>query len=226
MLADKTSGTLWVCDNNRPAAAVKAFGLKNGKLLKSYAFPGGGSCNDISMRQGAAYVTDTAHGRIFKINPGAEALKVWYEHPEDPSLDGLVWARDGNLYTDTYGTHHLYRIKINPDGSSGDGTLLTPSLSLFQPDGLRLSSDGRILMVEGRGMKNGGLKDGRLDEVTIDGDQASIKVLRSGFELPVAVTPVGNTAWVLESKFDYQRNPDMRGQDPGPFLVYAVPLNR
>jgi hypothetical protein len=36
------------------------------------------------------------------------------------------------------------------------------------------------------------------------------------------VTAVGDTAWVLESKFDYQRNADLKGKDPGSFHVYAV----
>ena len=87
---------------------------------------------------------------------------------------------------------------------------------------MRLSADGGILMIEGQGRPGAGLKEGRLDEVIIHGDSATIKVLKSGFELPVAVTAVGHTAWVLESKFDYQRNDDLKGKDPGSFHAYAV----
>jgi hypothetical protein len=223
-LADKKSNTLWVCDNDRDAhtATLKTFALDSGKKLQSYGFPGGGLCNDIALKNGTAYITDTANGRILALAPGASQLTVWYSAPSDPSFDGLVWAKDGKLYTNTYRTNHLIRIDVNADGSAATGTVLTTDLPLFQPDGMRLSTDGRILMVEGQGRPGAGLKEGRLDEVIIHGDSASIKVLKSGFELPVAVTAVGRTAWVLESKFDYQRNDDLKGQDPGSFHAYAV----
>jgi hypothetical protein len=202
------------------------FALDSGRKLNSYPFPGGGHCNDISLKAGVAYVTDTAKGRILKLVPGASALAGWYSDASDPSLDGLVWAPDGKLYADTYSTHHLIRIAVNADGSAGKGTVLKTSLELYQPDGMRLAADGRILLVEGRGRPGAGLKEGRLDEVIPHGDSATIKVVRNGFELPTAVTAVGNVAWVLESKFDYLRNPTVKGQDPGSFHVYAVPLDK
>ncbi|MBN9546476.1 MAG: hypothetical protein J0I19_13465 [Alphaproteobacteria bacterium] len=39
----------------------------------------------------------------------------------------------------------------------------------------------------------------------------------------MAVMVVGNTAWELEFKFNYRREP-LKGQDPGQFAAYAVPL--
>jgi hypothetical protein len=48
-------------------------------------------------------------------------------------------------------------------------------------------------------------------------------VLNEGLNVPVAVTVVGNTAWELESKFNYRREP-LKGRDPGIFAAYAVPL--
>ncbi len=226
VLADGASNTLWVCDNGRPSAWLKSFNLSTGKAEKSYPFPGGGSCNDIAIAGRAVYATDTAHGRIFKLAPGADTLSTWYENSLDPSFDGLVWARDGRLYFDTYRTHHLYSIQPLPDGSAGKSVLLATDIPLYQPDGLRLSTDGRILLVEGQGRPDGGMKEGRLDEVIPHGDRATIKVLKDGFELPVAVTPEGRMAWVLESKFDYQRNPALRDRDPGSFRVYGVSLNK
>ena len=38
------------------------------------------------------------------------------------------------------------------------------------------------------------------------------------------VTVVGNTAYVLEAKLNYQRDPALKGKDPAPFKAYAVPL--
>jgi sugar lactone lactonase YvrE len=225
VLADKKSNVLWVCDNVRgQSAALKTFELSSGKKLDSYPFPGGGLCNDIALKQGSAYVSDTGTGRILKLAPGASALSVWYSNPDDPTFDGLVWAKDGKLYTNTYRSNHLIRIDVNSDGSAGKATVLVTDLPLFQPDGMRLSNDGRILMIEGQGRPDAGLKEGRLDEVTVHGDSATITVLKSGFELPVAVTAVGKTAWVLESKFDFQRNDDLKGKDPGSFHAYAVTI--
>jgi hypothetical protein len=221
ILADKASNTLWVCDNNGKDSSLVRFALNSGKKLARYDFPGGGHCNDISLKAGTAYVTDTGNGRILKLAAGA--LDEWYKQ-DDRSLDGLVWTRDGKLYTNTYSTHHLIRVDVNPDGSAGEGTVLDTSEPLYQPDGMRLSSDGRVLLAEGRGQPGAPLKEGRIDEVTFKGDRAIIRVLKSGFELPTAVTVSGHTVWVLESKFDYLRNPTVKGQDPGQFHIYGVPL--
>jgi sugar lactone lactonase YvrE len=225
VMADLKRSSLWVCDDFGRDSALVRFDLKSGRRLTSYAFPGGGHCNDIAFKAGEVYVTDTNNGRILKLARGADVLSEWYKQA-DRSLDGLVWAGDGNLYTNTYSTHHLIRIDLNPDGTAAKGVVLETSQPLYQPDGMRLAPDGRLLLVEGRGAPGTRLKEGRLDEVRIAGNRAEIKVLRSGFELPTAVTAVDGKAWVLESKFDYLRNPAVKGQDPGSFHVYAVPLSK
>ena len=218
VLADK--GTLYVCDNNGDHAYLKTFSLKTAGLLKTYELPGGGFCNDIALKGADAYVTDTKGGRVLKMSPGSDVLTVWYTNDKsDASLDGLVWQGDA-LYTNTYNGNHLIRIPMNPDGSAGKGVNLTTSMDIYQPDGMRLSSSGKILMVEGRG-KDG---NGRLDEVTVSGDKATIKVLADKYMLPTAVTVVGNTAYVLEAKLNYQRDPALKDKDPGTFKAYSVPV--
>jgi len=221
VLADAPGGTLWVCDNGKSGGALKSFALRTGDPKKTYPLPDGGFCNDITLKEGAAYVSDTAKGRILKLAPGAAALATWYSNPDDPSLDGLVW-KSGSLFTNTYRTHHLIRIDVDGKGDPARTTVLSTSMPLYQPDGMRLTDDGRILMIEGQGRPGGGLKEGRLDEVIPHGDSATIRIIKSGFELPVAVAPVGSTAWVLESKSDYVRNDDLKGKDPGTFHAYAV----
>jgi sugar lactone lactonase YvrE len=223
VLAEPATDTLWVCadGSDASAAALKTFSLKSGALKQSYSFPGGGFCNDIALKGGAAYVTDTRSGRILVLAHGASDLKLWYQNdPADPSLDGLTFAPDGNLYTNTYSTNHLIRVAVKPDGSAGAGTVLSTSIPIYQPDGLRLTADGRILLVEGQQQSG----SGRLDEVTVSGNAATIKILKDGYMLPTAVTAVGQTAWVLEAKLNYQRDPALKGKDPGLFHVYAVPL--
>ncbi len=109
---------------------------------------------------------------------------------------------------------------MNADGSAGKGRNLVTSMDIYQPDGMRLSAGGKILMVEGRG-KDG---NGRLDEVTVNGDNATITVVKDHYTLPTAVTTVGATAYVLEAKLNYQRDPALKDKDPGTFTAYAVPL--
>lgn len=223
VVADAKSNTLWVCDNHGRESAIFRFALDSGKKRDSFDFPGGGHCNDIALRNGAAYITDTAKGRILRLAPGASRLEVWYTNDaSDPSLDGIAWNRDGQLFINTVNAGHLIRVDVNSDGSAGKGTVLKTTLDISQPDGLRLSPDGRLLMVEARAKPGPGVKDGRLDEVLVHGDAATIKVLATGFEYPTAVTVTGNAMWILESKFDYQRNPALKGQDPGAFHVYRA----
>lgn len=220
VLADNATRTLYVCDNNGAKAYLKTFSLRTAAPMKSYELPGGGFCNDIALKGGDAYITDTKGGRILKLAAGSDALNVWYTNdPSDPSLDGLVWQGDA-LYTNTYNGNHLIRIPRNADGSAGKGVNLTTSMDIYQPDGMRLGNRGQILMVEGRG-KDG---NGRLDEVTVDGDNATITVVKDQYMLPTAVTVVGKTAYVLEAKLNYQRDPALKGKDPGTFTAYAVPL--
>jgi hypothetical protein len=223
VVADWKSNTLWVCDNNGRESAIFRFALDSGRKRDNFDFPGGGHCNDIALRNGAAYFTDTTKGRILKLAPAAAQLAVWYtNNAPDLSLDGIAWSRDGRLFVNTVNAGHLIRVDVNPDGSAGKGTVLKTTLDISQPDGMRLSPDGRLLMIEARAKPGPGLKDGRLDEVTVRGDTATLKVLATGFEYPTAVTVTGNSTWVLESKFDYQRNPALKGQDPGSFHIYRM----
>lgn len=220
VLADAKSGTLYVCDDNGDHAYLKTFSLKSAGLLKTYEFPGGGFCNDIALKGKDAYVTDTKGGRVLKLEAGSDALTVWYVNDKsDPSLDGLVWQGD-TLYTNTYNGNHVIAVPMKADGSAGQGTNLTTSMDVYQPDGMRLSPAGKILVVEGRG-KDG---NGRLDEVTVSGNTATIRVIKDRYMLPTAVTTVGSTAYVLEAKLNYQRDPALKGKDPGTFTAYAVPL--
>jgi hypothetical protein len=62
--------------------------------------------------------------------------------------------------------------------------------------------------------------------VTINGDQAQVKVLREGLISPPAVTLVGRTAYALEGKIGYLVDPKLKGHDPGIFEAYAVPLEK
>ena len=106
------------------------------------------------------------------------------------------------------------RIPVKADGSAGAVTKLDTSRPLQTPDGMRSVGSKTMLLVEGAG---------RLDEVTINGDKAEIKVLKEGLTGPTAVTLVGGMAYVAEAKLNYRNDPKLRDQDPGPFRAVGVP---
>jgi hypothetical protein len=92
---------------------------------------------------------------------------------------------------------------------------LETSRPLSRPDGMRSVGPNTILLAEG---------EGRVDEVTVNGEKAEIKTLRDGFkDQPTAVTLVGNTVFVSEAKLNYLNDEKLREQDPGPFRATAVP---
>ena len=216
VLADNASHTLWVCSTDDPAhvdTSVMAFDLPSGKIRAKYPFPGGGVCNDIAIApDGAAMIADTSGSRILRLAPGARELTEFASGPDLKSIDGLVFTRDGKLYVNTYSSSRLLRVEGS--GANVKVTEIATSQPLKNPDGMRLAPNGYILLAEGQG---------HLDRIVLDGDKATVTVLNQGLNVPVAVTVVGNTAWELESKFNYRREP-LKGQDPGVFAAYAVPL--
>jgi sugar lactone lactonase YvrE len=222
VLADEKAGVLWVCAsasggrNGAPyvgETALKAFSLKDASFKASYAFPGNGLCNDVAVAgDGTVYATDTIQARVLRLRKGASALDVW---SSDPMLlataDGLALLADGNLYVNSVGQGTLVRIDVNKDGSAGKITKLETSRPLMQPDGMRSVGGRTMLLVEGAG---------RLDEVTITGDKAEIKVLKDGLTGPTAVTLTGGTAYVTEAKLALRNDAT---KDPGPFRAVGVP---
>jgi sugar lactone lactonase YvrE len=232
VLADEKSKTLWVCSSDlsglgitvpgKKETALKSFDLKTGAPKGSVALPDTGSlCNDIVIaRDGSAFVTDSLHPRILRLKPGASQFDVWVENEvfgtKGPNLDGIAFGSDGQLYVNTYAGGKLFRVAVGKDGSAGAVTELTPSSPLDHPDGMRRLGRNTFLMIEGAG---------RLDLVTIKGDQAQIKVLKDGLNAPVSVTKIGSTAWALEGQLNLLFDPTKKGIKPQPFRAVAVPLN-
>jgi len=221
VLADEKAGVLWVCTsasggrNGAPyvgETALKAFNLKDASFKASYAFPGNGLCNDIAVaKDGTVYAADTIQARVLRLKKGASALDVW---AADPMLlagaDGLALLADGNLYVNSVTQSTLLRIDVKKDGSAGAITKLETSRPLMGPDGMRSVGTRTLLLVEG----------GRLDEVTINGNKAEIKVLKEGMTGITAVTLAGNTAYVAEAKLNLRNDAT---KDPGPFKAFGIP---
>jgi sugar lactone lactonase YvrE len=233
VLADEKGGMLYVCSNDlsglgvagpgdTKGAALKLFDLKSGVLKGSFALKDPKSlCNDIAVgSDGTAYVTDSFTPNVYSLKPGGSALEVFATDPalvpakDGVGLDGIAFGSDGNLYVTTYIPAALFRIAVK-DGKAGPVTALKSSRPLDHADAMRTFGDA-LLLIEG---------NGKLDKVTIKGDQAEIETIKDGFTEPVSVTQVGNTAWVAEGKLSYIIG-DNKEKDPGPFMIKSVPLSK
>jgi sugar lactone lactonase YvrE len=231
VLADEKSGTLYVCSNDITGFGVPGPGDTKGAWLKTFDLKSGapkGSfplsdpkslCNDIAVgADGTAYVTDSFTPNVFSLKPGGTALEVWATDPalapakDGVGLDGIAFGADGNLYVTTYIPAALFRIAVK-DGKAGAITALKSSRPLDHADAMRTFGN-ELLLIEG---------NGKLDRVTIKGDEAEIKTVKDGFDEPVSVTLVGGTAWVAEGKLSYIIG-DNKGKDPGPFAMKPVAL--
>jgi sugar lactone lactonase YvrE len=221
VLADEPAGILWVCTSasgGRGGApfvgetALKAFRLADAAPTGSYPFPGNGFCNDIAVaKDGTVYATDTTGGRVLRLKKGGSALDVWAsDQTLLASADGISLLADGAVYVNSFGQGTLVRIPVKADGSAGAIAKLDTSRPLTRPDGMRAVGPMTMLLVEGAG---------RLDEVTISGDNAEVKILKEGLAGPTAVTLVGKVAYVAEGRLNLRNEPNT---DPGPFRVVGV----
>jgi hypothetical protein len=234
VLADERANTLWLCSTAMPApgapsgagkvSSLMTFDLHSGEPKAVYPFPAPASaCNDITIdSDGTAYATDTPNGRIFKVAPGSKTLELYLQDDKLKGIDGIVFSGNGTLYANIVSRGALVRIDRQVDNKGGRSrpgaiTELTLSQPVKGPDGFRLIEGNRFLLAEGQG--------GRIDEVTIAGDAATIRVLKEGLNSPPGVTVVGRTAYALEGKISYLFDPKLKGQDPGVFKALAIVLN-
>jgi uncharacterized protein (TIGR01244 family) len=227
VLAHEPSGTLWACSvpgfvaPPKPGAMneLVAFDLATGSLRARHAFPPGrAACNDMSVAaDGAVFVADTQGGRILRLPPRGQALEVFAEDARLRGVDGIAFSGDGRLFINNVQNGTMLRVDIGADGRFAGLTTLAVSEKLGGPDGLRLIEGNRFLQAEGT--------SGRITEVTIVGDEARIRVLRDGLDSSPGVTRVGDTAYAIEGKVRYLIDPKLKGQDPGPFRIIAIPIS-
>ncbi|WP_246207419.1 hypothetical protein [Bradyrhizobium rifense] len=106
----------------------------------------------------------------------------------------------------------MFRIAVK-DGKAGAITELKPSSALDHADSLRAFGNG-FLLIEGAG---------RLDKITVSGDEARIEVIKEGLAEPASVAQVGDTGWVAEAKLSYLVG-ENKAKDPGPFTLKPIAL--
>jgi sugar lactone lactonase YvrE len=138
---------------------------------------------------GTAYVSESFRGRVHRLKPGAGRLEVWASDSAMAVIDGLAFLADGSLYVNNFATGKLFRIPVKADGSAGALVPIETSLPLVRPDGLRTAGPQRLIQAE---------QQGRVAELTINGDRAEVRVVQDGLTRASGVTLVGDSAIVLE----------------------------
>ena len=198
MLADASTNTLWTCqltpvpDSAPPQrhTALRSFDLTTGTPKIRWNLPGDNNvCNDFAIGPDKAlYITDTIPGRIFRLPAGASAAELYLEHATLRGVDGITFL-DGTLYVNNVIFNKLYRIPVDAGGKPGTPVDIWMDQPVKGPDGMR-AANGKLIVAE-----NG---SGKISAITVNGDKASVIVLKDGLTTPTGVEPAGDTIWIAE----------------------------
>jgi sugar lactone lactonase YvrE len=240
VLADDKSDTLYACSGSfgppgaagappPPPSALHAFDLETGAPKGKWNVPtAGGFCNDIAVdANGTAYITDTSNMEVAALKPGAKALEVWAGSdgsfgPKGGVLDGIAVVQD-KVVVNALRTGKLFSVPIGKDGKAGTVAEVKLDRPLDGPDGQRTWGKDSILVAEGSGV-------GKLSRVTLSGanlDVGKVTTLKEGFpDTAVAVTVIGETAYVLEGQLAALRGPPNPDAKPKPFKATAVNVGK
>ena len=198
MLADASTNTLWTCQltpvpNTTPQqrhTALRSFDLTTGAPKIRWNLPGDNNlCNDFTIGPDKAlYISDTIPGRIFRLAPGASSAELFLDHPTLRGIDGITFL-NGVLYVNNVIFNKLYRIPVDANGKPGAPVDIWMDQPVRGPDGMR-AANGKLLLAE-----NG---SGIISAVTVNGDKASVTVLKDGLDTPTGIEPAGDTIWITE----------------------------
>ena len=198
MLADAATNTLWTCQltpvpDTTPVkrhTALRGFDLSTGAQKLRWNLPGDNStCNDFAVGPDKAlYIADTANSKIYKLPAGASAAELFLEDRALYGIDGITFL-NGTLYVNNVFSNNLYRIPVDAAGKAGQPVDIWMDQPVKGPDGMR-AANGKLLVAE-----NG---SGKISVITVNGDKASVTVIKEGLKTPTAVEPAGDTIWVAE----------------------------
>jgi hypothetical protein len=198
MLADASSNTLWTCQltpvpGKTPVqrhTALRGFDLESGAPKIRWNLPGDNStCNDFAIGPDKAlYITDTSNSKIYKLPAGASTAELFLEHRALYGIDGITFL-NGTLYVNNVFSNNLYRIPVDAAGKAGEPVDIWMDQPIKGPDGMR-AANGRLIVAE-----NG---SGKISAITVNGDKASVTVIKAGLNTPTGVEPAGDTIWIAE----------------------------
>ena len=198
VLADAATNTLWTCQltpvpGTTPVkrhSALRGFDLSTGAQKLRWNLPGDNSiCNDFSIGPDKSlYISDTANSKIYKLPAGATTAQLFLEDHALYGIDGITFL-DGTLYVNNVFSNNLYRIPVDATGKAGPPVDIWMDQPVKGPDGMR-AANGKLLVAE-----NG---SGKISVITVNGDKASVTVIKEGLKTPTAVEPAGDAIWIAE----------------------------
>jgi hypothetical protein len=198
MLAEAATNTLWACQLTpvpgitpvKRHTTLRGFDLATGAQKLRWDLPGDNStCNDFSIGPDKAlYISDTANSKIYKLPAGATTAELFLEDHALYGIDGITFL-DGTLYVNNVFSNNLYRIPVDAAGKAGHPVDIWMDQPVKGPDGMR-AVNGKLLLAE-----NG---SGKISVITINGNKASVTVIKEGLKTPTAVEPAGDVIWVAE----------------------------
>ncbi len=198
MLADASTNTLWTCQLTpvpdttpvRRHTALRSFDLTTGAPKIRWNLPGdNNTCNDVAIGPDKAlYITDTANGKIYRLPAGASTAELYLEHRTLMGIDGITFL-NGTLYINNVFFNKLYRIPVDAAGKPGQPDDIWMDQPVKGPDGMR-AANGKLFVAENA--------SGKISVLTVNGDKASVTVLKEGLKTPTAVEPAGDTLWFTE----------------------------
>jgi len=199
ILADAATNTLWTCQltpvgDTRPVkrhTALRGFDLGTGAQKLRWDLPGENStCNDFALGPDKAlYISDTANSKIYKLAAGASSAELFLEDAAAlRGIDGITFL-NRILYVNNVISSKLYRIPVDAAGKAGQPVEIETDQPVKGPDGMR-AANGKLLLAE-----NG---SGKISVITVNGDKASVTVIKEGLKTPTAVEPAGDTIWIAE----------------------------
>jgi DNA-binding beta-propeller fold protein YncE len=186
---DTARRLLWACDSNLgaspalPGGTLVGLDLDDAGVVVRHELPEGSICNDIAIdANGGLYVTETAAGAVYYIDPDdvltPDSAERWLSAPEiAPPMPGALGANGialtgGRMFIANTSAGTLIRVDpgaADPASTASvvrltDGSSST-ALVLSGPDGVLPLSDTELLVVE-----NGfaGPGNNRLLRVTLD----------------------------------------------------------
>jgi sugar lactone lactonase YvrE len=179
--------------NSTPPArhtALRSFDLTTGAPKVRWNLPGDSNvCNDFAIGPDKAlYITDTIPGRIFRLPAGASSAELYLEHPTLRGVDGITFL-DGVLYVNNVIFNKLYRIPVSADGKPGAPIDIWMDQPVKGPDGMR-AANGKLFLAENA--------SGKISALTVNGDKATVTVIKDGLKTPTGVEPAGNVIWIAE----------------------------
>ena len=241
VFADEKANVLWACSGTfppgppqagapaPPPSALHAFDLESGAPKGKWNLPTAGAfCNDIAVgSDGTAYASDTNNMLVARLKPGAPSMEVWAGAdgafgPAGGVLDGIAVLGE-TLLVNALSTNKLFSVAIGRDGAPGKVNEVKLDTAVEGPDGMRSFGANALLVAEGGG-------GGKVSKIVLNDAKTEGKrtVLKSGFpDGPVAVTVVGENAYVLEGQLAALFAPPGTPAPPAkPYKATAVPVGK